>query len=194
MARGLPVVDHVEQVCDTCVTTKQRRCSFPVAAAYRAQNQLELVHGDLCSPVTPATPAGNRYILLLVDDATRFMWAVLLPSKDAAAEAIKKVKVAAEVESRRKLKVLRTDNGGEFTAAECTAYCANECIKRHFSAPYSPQQNSVVEHRNQTVVAMAQALLKQRRMPSRFWGGGCNNSCAHFESIPDKGAEECHSL
>jgi len=170
MARGMPVVDHVEQVCDTCVTTKQRRRSFPAAAAYRAQNQLELVHGDLCGPVTPATPAGNRYILLLVDDATRFMWAVLLPSKDAAAEAIKKVKVAAEVESGRKLKVLRTDNGGEFTVAEFTAYCADEGIKRHFSAPYSPQQNGVVERRNQTVVAMARALLKQRQMPSRFWG------------------------
>jgi transposase InsO family protein len=139
MARGMPVVNHVEQVCDTCVTTKQRRRSFPAAAAYRAQNQLELVHGDLCGPVTPATPAGNRYILLLVDDATRFMWAVLLPSKDAAAEAIKKIKAAAEVESGRKLKVLRTDNGGEFTVAEFAAYCADEGIKRHFSAPYSPQ-------------------------------------------------------
>jgi hypothetical protein len=79
MARGMLVVDHVEQMCDTCVTTKQRRRAFLAAAAYRAQNQLELVHGDLCGPVTPATPAGNRYILLLVDDATRFMWVVLLP-------------------------------------------------------------------------------------------------------------------
>jgi hypothetical protein len=84
MAREMLVVDHVEQMCDTCVTTKQRQHAFPAAAAaYRAQNQLELVHGDLCGRVTPATPAGNHYILLLVDDATRFMWAVLLPSKDA---------------------------------------------------------------------------------------------------------------
>jgi hypothetical protein len=68
MARGMPVVDHIEQMRDTCVTTKQRRRAFPAAAAYQAQNQLELVHGDLCGLVTPATPAGNRYILLLVDD------------------------------------------------------------------------------------------------------------------------------
>jgi hypothetical protein len=134
MARGMPKIDHVEQVCDTCVTTKQRRRSFPAAATYRAQDHLELVHGDLCGPVTPATSAGNRYILLLVDDATRFMWAVLLSSKDAAADAIKKVKAAAEVESGRKLKVLRTDNGGEFTVAEFAAYWANEGVKRHYSA------------------------------------------------------------
>jgi transposase InsO family protein len=47
--------------------------------------------------------------------------------------------MAAEVESGRKLKVLRTDNGGEFTVAEFAAYCADEGIKRHLSAPYSPK-------------------------------------------------------
>jgi transposase InsO family protein len=86
----------------------------------------------------PATPRGRRYFLLLVDDASRYMWAVLLPSKDAASDAIKQVQAAAE-ESGDKLRVLRTDNGGEFTVAEFAAYCADEGIKHHFSAPYSPQ-------------------------------------------------------
>jgi hypothetical protein len=66
--------------------------------------------------------------------------------------------------------VLRTDNGGEFTAAEFTAYYADEGITQHFLAPYTPQQNGVVERRNQTVVAMARALLKQQRMPVELWG------------------------
>ena len=94
----------------------------------------------------------------MVDDASRFMWAVLLPSKDAAADAIKQVQAATEKESSHKLRVLRTDNGGEFTTAEFAAFCADEGIQRHFSAPYTPQQNDVVEHRNQTVVATACAL------------------------------------
>ena len=59
--------------------------------------------------------------------------------------------------------MLRTDNGGEFTA-----YCTDEGIHRHFSAPYTPQQNGVVERRNQTVVATARALLKQRGMPTIY--------------------------
>ena len=94
------------------------------------------------------TPGGRHYFLLLVDDASRFMWVVLLPSKDAAAGAIKQVQAAAEKESGHKLRMLRTDNGGEFTVAKFTAYCADEGIRRHFSAPYSPQQNGVVERRN----------------------------------------------
>ena len=64
----------------------------------------------------------------MVDDASRFMWAVLLPSKDAAADAIKKIQVAAEKESGRKLRVLRTDNDGEFTVAEFADYCTGEGI------------------------------------------------------------------
>jgi transposase InsO family protein len=101
--------------------------------------------------VTPATPEGRRYFLLLVDDLSRYMWVVVLGSKGEAAEAIRRAQAAAEVECGRKLHVLRTDNGGEFTTAEFTSY---------YSAPYSPQQNSVIERRNQTVVGMARALLK----------------------------------
>nr|CCI55340.1 PH01B019A14.9 [Phyllostachys edulis] len=170
MVRGMPHVDHVEQFCDTCVLTKLRRLPFPRQASFRAKEKLELVHGDLCGPVTPATPGGRRYFLLLVDDVSRYMWAVLLDVKASAADAIKCLQAAAEAECGRKLRVLRTDNGGEFTAAEFAAYCANEGIHRHFSAPYTPQQNGVVERRNQTVVATARALLKQRGMPAFYWG------------------------
>ena len=94
----------------------------------------------------------------------------MLSTKDAAADAIKHLQDAAEKRSGKKLRTLRTDNEREFTVAEFTAYCAEEGIQRHYSVPYLPQQNGVVERRNQTVVAMARALLKQRALPARFWG------------------------
>jgi IS30 family transposase len=108
--------------------------------------------------------------LLLVDDLSRYMWVMVLGSKGEAANAIKRVQVAAEAECGRKLHVLRTDNGGEFTTAEFASYCADEGVQRHYSAPYSSQQNGVVEHRNQTVVGMARALVKQRGTSAVFWG------------------------
>jgi hypothetical protein len=128
------------------------------------------MHGDLCGPMTPATPGGRRYFLLLIDDLSRYMWVMVHVSKGEAANAIKRVQVTAEAECGRKLRVLRTDNGGEFIAAEFASYCADEGVQRHYSVPYSPQQNDVVERRNQTVVGMARALLKQRGMPAVFWG------------------------
>jgi hypothetical protein len=134
MVRGMPYVDHVEQFCDTCVLTKLRRLPFPHQASFYVKEKLELVHGDLYDPVTPATPGGWHYFLL-VDDVPRYMWAVLLDAKAAAVDAIKRLQAAAEAECGRKLWVLRTDNGDEFMATEFVAYCANEGIHRHFSAP-----------------------------------------------------------
>jgi transposase InsO family protein len=153
MVRGLPHFDRVDQVCDSCLAGKQRRSSFPAQARRRAVDILDLVHGDICGPITPTTPSGNRYFLLLVDDMSRYMWLCLLSSKDQTPAAIQRFKAAAEVESGRKLKVMCTDWGGEFTLVEFRAYCAEEGVQRQLTAPYSPQQNGVVEHRNQTVVA-----------------------------------------
>ena len=123
MVRGMPCVDHVDQLYDTYVVTKLKRRPFPRQASYRAIEQLELVHDDLYGPVSLATPRGRRYFLLLVDDATRYMWVVLLDSKAAAADAIKRHEAAAEKECGYKLRVLCTDNGGELTTTEFAVYC-----------------------------------------------------------------------
>jgi transposase InsO family protein len=128
------------------------------------------VQGDLCGPVTPATLGGRRYFLLLVNDLSRYMWVVVLGNKGEAADAIRRAQTAAEAECGCKLRVLCIDNGSELTVAEFTSYCADEGVQRHYFAPYSLQHNSVVERRNQTVVWMAQALLKQRRISTVFWG------------------------
>jgi transposase InsO family protein len=145
IVRGMPRLKNAKQLCETCVVTKHRHAPFPSQAKYRAEKPLELVHGDICGPITPVTPGGRRYFLLLVDDATRYMWVVLLASKSGASEAIKRIQAAAEKQSGRTLKVIRTNNGGEFTSLDFASYCVDEGIGCHFSAPYTPQQNGVVE-------------------------------------------------
>ena len=73
-----------------------------------------------------------------MDDYSRYMWLQLLTSKDEAAAAIKKFKMRAEAESGKKLHVLRTDRGGEFTLVEFAAYYADQGVVRHHTAPYLP--------------------------------------------------------
>jgi hypothetical protein len=145
MVRGMPAIKHVDQICDGCLIGKQRRTPFPAEANYRATERLDLVHGDLCGPISPPTHGGRRYFLLLVDDKTRYMWIVLLSRKDEAPAAIKRWQASVEVETRVKLRVLRTDRGGKFTSMEFCEYCADRGVRRHLTAPYSPQQNGVVE-------------------------------------------------
>jgi hypothetical protein len=80
--------------------------------------------------VTPATPEGQRYFLLLVDDLSHYMWVMVLGSKGEAVNATRRVQVTAEAKCGRKLRVLRTDNSGEFTAVEFALYCADEGDQR----------------------------------------------------------------
>jgi hypothetical protein len=72
LVHGLPEIGQVGQLCKACQAEKQRHTSFPVKMEYRAERLLELVHDDLCSPISPATSKGNKYFLLLVDDLSRY--------------------------------------------------------------------------------------------------------------------------
>ena len=109
MASGMPVFDHVEQVCDGCVLGKQHRAPFPSASSYRAKKGLELFHTEFCGKIIPPTPGGNSYFLLVVDDHSRFMWVEMLKSKDEALLYFTKVKARSETELEGKLKAIRTD-------------------------------------------------------------------------------------
>jgi len=166
MVRGLPHIKHGGELCDSCLARKERSLPFPKVAKYRAKDALELVHNDLCGPITPDTNDGRRYFPLLVDDCSRYMWLQLLTSKDEAAVVIKKFKMRAEAESDKKLRMLRIDRGDEFSSMEFTVYCVDQGVGQHHTVPYSPQQNGVVERRNQTVVGMARSMMKAKGMPT----------------------------
>jgi hypothetical protein len=76
----LPILSWVDQVCEACLAEKHRRTSFPHQALPQATEPLEIVHGDLCGPITLVTLSGNHYFLMLIDDFSR----LLLTTKDGA--------------------------------------------------------------------------------------------------------------
>ena len=186
MVEGPPILEHIHQLCGDCVTTKLKRRPFPDRAKRRAEGLLDLVHGDLCGPITPTTPGGKSYFFLLVDDRSRYMWVALLSAKSDTLAAVRKFQAKVEVETGRRLRVLRTDHGGEFTSVEFEQYCADRGVHRQHSAPYSPQQNGVVERRNQSVVTMARSLLKGRNMPAVFWGEAVATAVFLLNRAPTK--------
>jgi hypothetical protein len=141
--------------------------AFPDQVAWRGEHGLELVHGDLCGPIAPATPSGNSYFLLL-DDHSRYMWISTLVSKNQVVVAIMEFQARAEGESGHKLSMLCTDRGGEFTSKQFAEYCVQEGVKRQLMAPYSPQQNGVVERRNAMVVGATRSMLKEKGLPDWF--------------------------
>ena len=63
------------------LVSKQERLSFPAQTSFCAERPLQLVHADLCAPITPSSIAGNKHFLLLVDDYIHWMWVCMLKEK-----------------------------------------------------------------------------------------------------------------
>jgi hypothetical protein len=88
------------------------------------------------------------------------------------------------------MKALCTDRGGEFTTMEFADYCVVEGVHRQHTAPYSPQQNGVVERRNGTVVATARTMLKAKGLPGWFWGEAVNTAVYVLTRCPMKSIDD----
>ena len=138
---GIHGVNVTKELCYSCLLGKQARKVFPQSTIYRATRPLELLHGDICGPITPSTLAGNKYIFVIIDDHTRYMWTILLKQKNEAFGKFKKLKRLIEQEIREKIATFRTDRGGEFVSREFNSYCKDKGIMRHLTPPYTPQQN-----------------------------------------------------
>ncbi|KAJ9561724.1 hypothetical protein OSB04_006884 [Centaurea solstitialis] len=187
MVRGVPRVKHPTQVCEGYMVAKQTRQPFPKETEYRATKPLELVHADLCGPISPQTLGGNQYFLLIVDDYSRFMWVYVISTKDEAFPAFKRFKAQVETESTNRVKMLRTDRGGEFTSRQFNEFCDKEGVKRQLTAPYTPQQNGVVERRNQTILETTRSLLKAMNVLESLWGEAVRHAVYILNRVPTKG-------
>ncbi|CAN6871207.1 unnamed protein product [Brassica oleracea] len=118
----------------------------------------------------------HRYIFVLVDDHTRYMWTILLKEKSDVFEKFKRFKTMVEQDTNQKVQTFQTDRGGEFTSQEFNEFCEQAGIKRHLTAPYTPQQNGVVERRNRTLMEMTRSIVKHFRLPNYLWGEAVRHS------------------
>ena len=173
-------------MCQSCLAAKQTRNSFPQASRWRADEPLELLHIDLCGPITLETFGGNKYFLLIVDDCTRWMDVTVLKTKDQAGSTFAKFKAEAENNLGYKIKTVRSDRGGEFLAVAFKEICEQAGNNRELTAPYSPKQNGVVERRNRTVMEMSRSLLKSMKVSGRVWGEAVRHSMHLLNRLPTK--------
>uniref|UniRef100_A0A2N9ICE2 Integrase catalytic domain-containing protein n=1 Tax=Fagus sylvatica TaxID=28930 RepID=A0A2N9ICE2_FAGSY len=169
MVRGLPSIEHPNQLCEGCLFGKQSRKSFPKEASTRANKPLQLVHADVCGPIKPSSLGKNNYFLLFIDDFSRKTWIYFLKQKSEVFGAFKKFKAFVEKQSDQEIKALRSDRGGEFTSNEFKEFCETNGIRRPLTVPRSPQQNGVAERKNQSILNMARSMLKSKKMPKELW-------------------------
>ena len=188
LVKGLPKFRNPNVVCAHCISGKHSRTSFS-SSSYRALSVLELLHMDICGPINPQTLGGKRYFFLIVDDYSRCMWVALLKEKSEAFEQFKKFKTMAEAEKGVKIKSIRSDRGGEFTSDEFRKLCDESGIRKQLTAPYTPQQNGVVERRNRKIMGLVRSMLKEKELPLELWGEAVSTCVYVLNRSSTKGLE-----
>ncbi|CAL8095191.1 unnamed protein product [Prunus armeniaca] len=171
MVTGLPQITCPTEVC---VVGKQHRETFPKGKAWRARRPLELVHSDICGPITPASNAEKRYFITFIDDCSRKTWVYFLQEKSEALNSFKHFKVAAENEIEKTIKVFQTNCGGEYNSKAFENLCAIHGVHRQLTTAYTPQQNGVVERKNCTILNMVRSMQTKSSIPKSFWPEAVN--------------------
>jgi hypothetical protein len=176
----------LHHICEGCVKGKHQRTSFPKDGATRASELLEIVHTDVCGPMRTTSHGGARYFLTFIDDFSRKTHVYFLKAKGEVFEKFKQYKALVENEIGHKIKVLRSDNGGEFVSKKFDAFLAECGIQRQTSAPYSPQQNGVAERANRTIMECARSMILAQGLGLEFWGEAVNTAVYIKNRCPTK--------
>ncbi|GKA29103.1 integrase, catalytic region, zinc finger, CCHC-type containing protein [Tanacetum coccineum] len=158
-----------DHLCSACERGKSKKASHPPKLIPSDYSKLELLHMDLCGPMRVASVNGKKYILVIVDDFSRFTWVYFLRSKDETPEIIKKFIAQAQLNYKAKVCKIRTDNGTEFKNATLKAHYEKLGIMQQFSIARTPQQNRVVKRHNRTLVEAARTMLIFLRLPEFLW-------------------------
>ncbi|GJU04586.1 retrovirus-related pol polyprotein from transposon TNT 1-94 [Tanacetum coccineum] len=158
-----------DHLCSAYERGKSKKASHPPKRVPSDYSKLELLHMDLCSPIRVASINGKKYILVIVDDFSRYMWVNFLCSKDETPNIIKKFIAQAQLNYKAKVCKIRTDNGTKFKNATLKAHYEKLGIMQKVSIARTPQQNRVVERRNRTLVKVARTMLIFSKLPEFLW-------------------------
>ncbi|XP_043809754.1 uncharacterized protein LOC122723070 [Manihot esculenta] len=127
---------------------KQHKEAIVKKSQWHASKKLQLVHADICDPITPSSNSDRRYILTFIDDYSRKLWIYFLNEKSEAFTTFKHYKSPIKKEFGVPIYCLRTDREGEFTSNEFNTFCKDNGISRQLTAAYTPQQNGIAKRKN----------------------------------------------
>ena len=178
------------QDCKHCKAGKMSRLLFPKREEKADRDILSLVHSDLMGPITPATIGQKRYVLTFIDDRSRRAWIYLLKTKDETFSHFISWKAEAENQTGKKLKILRSDNGGEYLAKQFKQFREMHGILHETSTPHTPQQNGVAERYNRTLMDTVRSMMHGAGLKKHFWGEAIQTANYLRNISPTKGLKE----
>nr|GEZ28810.1 integrase, catalytic region, zinc finger, CCHC-type, peptidase aspartic, catalytic [Tanacetum cinerariifolium] len=145
LVSGLPKFKyHKEHLCPSCEQGKIKKASHPPKPVPNSRQRLHLLHMDLCRPMRIDSINGKRYVLVIVDDYSRYTWVHFLRSKDEAPLVIITFLKRITVLLQSPVIIIRTDNDIEFKNQVLKEYFDSVGISHQMSSVRTPQQNRVI--------------------------------------------------
>jgi hypothetical protein len=139
LVTGVPdfSLEHHE-LCKGCTLGKYTNTSFPSSDS-RAVEILDIIHSYVCGPMSSALLTGSLYYVVFIDDFSRKSWIFFMKTKGQVFSRFQEFKALVENQIGKKIRVLRSDNGGEYTSKEFMDFYAGEGIRRELTVPYNLQ-------------------------------------------------------
>ena len=128
-------------------------------------------------PTRTESLGGKRYIMVVVDDFTRYTWVILLRSKSDVPEYIEALCTKLQNEKSLKIDRIRSDHNKEFENFYMESFCTRSGICQEFFAFITLQQNGVIERQNRVIQEMARAMLHNKDVARNLWGEAVNTAC-----------------
>ncbi|GJR18193.1 retrovirus-related pol polyprotein from transposon TNT 1-94 [Tanacetum coccineum] len=146
LVRGLPRLKfEKDHLCSACQLGKSRKATRKPKTINTITEVLHTLHMDLCGPLRVQSINGKKYILVIVDDYSRFTWVKFLRSKDETPAFVTNLLKQLQVGLNKTVRFVRTDNGTEFVNKDLTDFYESVGITHEKTIPRTPQQNGVVE-------------------------------------------------
>ncbi|GJS57811.1 retrovirus-related pol polyprotein from transposon TNT 1-94 [Tanacetum coccineum] len=178
LVRGLPRLKfEKDHLCSACQLRKSKKFSHRPKSENTNMEVLHTLHMDLCGPMRVQSIKGKKYILVIVDDYSRFTWVKFLRSKDETPEFVTNFLKQIQVGLNKIVRFIRTDNGTEFVNQVMSEYYEGVGIFHQKSVPRTPQQNGVVERRNRTLVEAARTMMIFSKAPMFLWAEAVATAC-----------------
>lgn len=152
---------------EACIFGKQKRKQFNESDT-RAKQPYDLIHFDICGPMSIPSLGGNTFFVIFVDDYSGFIIVRPMKKRLEILDAVESV-IAIANSCGHKIKCFRSDNARKFISKDIQRIMNKNGIVHEFSTPYAPQQNGRAERQIRTIVETGETMLAARNLPKSLW-------------------------
>ena len=138
MVIGLTKIKFSKGVCQGCILGKHPKHKYERVSHERTSTPLKIIHNDIAFPFPHMSMSQSKYVLTFIDDFSRYYWVYFLKLKYEVFYLFKVFKALVENQYGRKLRILISDNGGEYVKSAFIQYCKYESIRMQNYIPYTP--------------------------------------------------------